>query len=210
MATSMLPPPSPRPTLGTKSPTVIVKPMHRLRYLVVKVECTDRNKLLFDLAYTFANFEYDVYHRTVDSDGNTAFLEFYVRHRFYKVQWEKDNIIALKHLLKVAIQSRFPKRLKMHVHLSTSSKHLIVFMQKLKESMLNIIKAKVRTCANAKNQVHTFYILAANSTVPCNTEVEAVCKRVDGGITLARECNSLSQDSGDSEAYVAVLCIPLG
>ena len=114
--------------------------MARLGYWVVKVECKDRNKLLFDLACTFADLDYDVYHGTVDNDGKTAFLEFYVRPRFHEVEWDEDRVMTLKYLLEAAIQRRFPRGLKVHVHLSTKPGYLTAFMQGLKQSMLCITR----------------------------------------------------------------------
>ena len=49
-------------------------------YSVVTVSCRDRPKLLFDVVCTLHDMDYVVFHGTVDTAGNQARQEFYVRH----------------------------------------------------------------------------------------------------------------------------------
>ncbi|KAH7293223.1 hypothetical protein KP509_28G016500 [Ceratopteris richardii] len=49
-------------------------------YSVVSIECRDRPKLFFDTLCTLTDMQYVVFHATIDSDGEKAFQEYYIRH----------------------------------------------------------------------------------------------------------------------------------
>ncbi len=46
------------------------------------IRCRDRNKLLFDTVCTLADLNYDVYHATINSHGEMASQEFYIKPRY--------------------------------------------------------------------------------------------------------------------------------
>ncbi|RZR96623.1 hypothetical protein BHM03_00025677 [Ensete ventricosum] len=76
------------------------------RYSVVSVQCRDRPKLLFDVVCTLTEMEYVVFHGTVDTDGDLAHQEFYVRHNDgspISSEAEKQRVIQS---LKAAIERR--------------------------------------------------------------------------------------------------------
>nr|KJB20827.1 hypothetical protein B456_003G167200 [Gossypium raimondii] len=50
-------------------------------YSVVNVQCKDRTKLLFDVVCTLTDMQYVVFHATIKTSGDKAYLEFYIRHR---------------------------------------------------------------------------------------------------------------------------------
>lgn len=63
-----------------KSPIVSVQNLPKRGYSVVNLQCKDRLKLLFDVVCTLTDMAYIVFHAAIRTVGETAFLEFYVRH----------------------------------------------------------------------------------------------------------------------------------
>ncbi len=53
----------------------------QLKYWLVSIRCPDRNKLFFDTVCTLADMRYDVYHGTIDQEGENASQLYYVRQR---------------------------------------------------------------------------------------------------------------------------------
>ncbi|KAI3410233.1 AT-hook motif nuclear-localized protein [Psidium guajava] len=66
--------------LSADSPIVTVQNWTERGYSVVNVQCKDRTKLLFDVVCTLTDMEYIVFHATVNTTGDEAYLEFYIRH----------------------------------------------------------------------------------------------------------------------------------
>ncbi|CAD7701391.1 unnamed protein product [Ostreobium quekettii] len=207
-------PPSPRPVPGMgmrlphrspkhSYPEVTIKAMPRLGYWLVKVVCGDRDKLLFDIACTLADMDYDVYHGSVDcgSDGRTAYLEFYIRPRFQEVEWDEARVEILKYLLETAIQRRFPRGLKVHVQPQASQGSLGAFMQAVKEGDLCVTRAKVRRQVPGRAPGHTFYLLAADGSMPCPSQVQAACCRLGGELVLERGVDGGSSDESVGGAH---------
>lgn len=62
------------------SPIVSVQNLPKRGYSVVNLQCKDRMKLLFDVVCTLTDMAYIVFHAAIRTVGETAFLEFYVRH----------------------------------------------------------------------------------------------------------------------------------
>lgn len=52
---------------------------HQTRYTTLHVRARDRNQLLFDTVCTLSDLGVDVFHATIDADGETANLEFFVK-----------------------------------------------------------------------------------------------------------------------------------
>ena len=66
--------------LSSSSPSVSVQNWIDRSYSIVNIQCRDRPKLLFDILCTLTDMEYVVFHATVDTIGNQAYQEFYIRH----------------------------------------------------------------------------------------------------------------------------------
>ncbi|KAL0310476.1 UNVERIFIED_CONTAM: ACT domain-containing protein ACR8 [Sesamum calycinum] len=62
------------------SPVVSVQNYLQRDYSVVNIHCKDRTKLLFDVVCTLTDMEYVVFHATVDTSGDRASLEFFIKH----------------------------------------------------------------------------------------------------------------------------------
>ncbi|WOL18123.1 ACT domain-containing protein ACR8-like [Canna indica] len=66
---------------SSSSPAVSVQNWAEKGYSVVTVQCRDRSKLLFDMVCTLTDMEYVVFHGKIDTDGDLAHQEFYIRHK---------------------------------------------------------------------------------------------------------------------------------
>ncbi|XLR03708.1 ACT domain-containing protein ACR8-like [Arachis ipaensis] len=63
------------------SPLVTVQNWAERGYSVVNIQCKDRIKLLFDLVCNLTDMEYVVFHAIITTNGDQAYLEFYIRHK---------------------------------------------------------------------------------------------------------------------------------
>lgn len=93
-------------------PDVAIQHYSHLNYWLVTIRCKDRNKLFFDTVCTLSDLNYDVYHGTIDSEGETATQLYYIRPRFGDFFWDSMKATKLRVMLEAAIQRRFPKGLK--------------------------------------------------------------------------------------------------
>lgn len=84
-----------------------------LKYHLVTISCKDRNKLFFDTVCTLADMNYDVYHGTIDSEGDAASQLFYVRPRYGECTWDEARARKLAYTLECAVQRRFPRGLRL-------------------------------------------------------------------------------------------------
>lgn len=78
-------------------------------YWFVRIACIDRLKLLFDLVCTFVDLDYDVFHASLDTDGDSAIVEFYIRPRLGSAEFDEAKGHRLAEMLKHAIFRRVPK-----------------------------------------------------------------------------------------------------
>ncbi|CAA6673616.1 unnamed protein product [Spirodela intermedia] len=67
-------------SLSPSPPLVSVQNWIDRGYSIVNVQCRDRPKLLFDILCTLTDMEYVVFHGTIDTVGDRAYQEFYIRH----------------------------------------------------------------------------------------------------------------------------------
>jgi UTP:GlnB (protein PII) uridylyltransferase len=65
---------------ASPTPAVSVQSWAERGYSVVTVQCRDRPKLLFDVVCTLTDMDYVVFHGTIDTTGDQAHQEFYIRH----------------------------------------------------------------------------------------------------------------------------------
>lgn len=60
--------------LSADSPVVTVQNLAEKGYSVINVQCKDRNKLLFDIVCTLTDMDYIVFHATINTTGDRAYL----------------------------------------------------------------------------------------------------------------------------------------
>eukprot|EP00983_Pelagomonas_calceolata_P091895 1157601-Pelagomonas_calceolata.AAC.8 len=64
---------------------------------------------------TLADLDYDVYHASVDIEGDWVEQQYYVRTRFGDCAWNVHKAARLRYMLEASIQRRHPKGIKVHI-----------------------------------------------------------------------------------------------
>ncbi|KAD1612197.1 hypothetical protein E3N88_42551 [Mikania micrantha] len=75
-------------------------------YSVVNIQCKDRPRLLFDVVCTLTDMQYVVFHATINTRQDGAYLEFFIRHADgspFRSEPEKQRVIMC---LKAAVERR--------------------------------------------------------------------------------------------------------
>ncbi|KAK9860410.1 hypothetical protein WJX84_010817 [Apatococcus fuscideae] len=156
-------------------------------YWLVTIKCKDRNKLLFDTVCTLADMDYDVYHATIDSQKGLAHQEYYIKPRYGGTAWNAARAVKLAAMMESAIQRRFPKGLKVHVHSADRFGCLSSLARVLKDANLSVTRAKVKTYALSSSSGHTFCVMDASGAPPDRSKVEKACAQIGGKLVDAGE-----------------------
>ncbi|GFR46780.1 hypothetical protein Agub_g8410 [Astrephomene gubernaculifera] len=151
-----------------------------LNYWLVTIRCRDRNKLFFDTVCTLADMNYDIYHATIDSEGDAASQLFYVRPRYGECIWDERRAAKLRYMLESAVQRRFPRGTKVCVH-STDRSALVQLFSALSSGGFWITRADVRTHQDAA--VFEFTITDTRGHLPEQAHVQRICEHVGGVMT---------------------------
>ncbi|KAD5508279.1 hypothetical protein E3N88_15982 [Mikania micrantha] len=93
-------------THGRYSPLISVQNYSEREYSVVNIQCKDRPRLLFDVVCTLTDMQYVVFHATINTRQDGAYLEFFIRHADgspFRSEPEKQRVIMC---LKAAVERR--------------------------------------------------------------------------------------------------------
>ncbi|CAL9757260.1 unnamed protein product [Musa acuminata subsp. burmannicoides] len=158
------------------SSSVSVQNCVERRYSVVSVQCRDRPKLLFDVVCTLTEMEYVVFHGTVDTDGDLAHQEFYVRHNDgtpISSEAEKQRVIQS---LKAAIERRTSEGTRLELYMEDRPGLLSDVTRTFRENGLLVTRAEVATKAGMASNV--FYVSDAGGETADPKAIEAVRRRI--------------------------------
>ncbi|KAG6416290.1 hypothetical protein SASPL_123717 [Salvia splendens] len=125
-------------------PLVLVQNYLEKDYSVVSIHCKDRNKLLFDVVCTLTDMGYVVFHATVDTSGDRASLEFFIRHMDgtpINSEAEKQRVILC---IVAAIKRRASQVLSLFLYTSEKDYFIVVFEQIVKGNVVLINSQGVR------------------------------------------------------------------
>ncbi|KAG2318531.1 hypothetical protein Bca4012_055257 [Brassica carinata] len=142
------------------SPTVLVQNLPKRGYSVVNLQCKDRMKLLFDVVCTLTDMAYVVFHAAVRTVGETAFLEFYVRHSDGHPVSSEPERQRLVQCLQAAVERRTVKGLRLELCTVDRPGLLAEVTRVLRENGLNIARAEISTKEGIARNV--FYVTDAN------------------------------------------------
>ncbi|CAG9463082.1 unnamed protein product [Pedinophyceae sp. YPF-701] len=162
-------------------PDVQITFSDRQNYWEVLVQCADRPKLLFDATCTLADLQMDIFHATVDTDGNDACLEYYVRPRMGDAGFDRAQADRLAAQLERAITRRFPKGLKLDVQACDRKELLPELLQQLKRAGLSVTRAKVVEGPGGSGaMLHRFYLMRDDGGFPSRQRIKEACMGVGG------------------------------
>ncbi|XP_040990315.1 ACT domain-containing protein ACR8-like [Juglans microcarpa x Juglans regia] len=162
--------------LGSDSPVVTVQNWAERGYSVVNVQCKDRSKLLFDIVCTLTDMEYVVFHATVNTAGDVAYLEFYIRHRDgtpISSEPERQRVIQC---LKAAIERRESKGVRLELFAADRQGLLADVTRTFRENGLNVTRAEVSTQRDMA--LNFFYVTDAIGNPADPKLIEAVRQRI--------------------------------
>ncbi|KAM0945491.1 putative [Protein-PII] uridylyltransferase [Dioscorea sansibarensis] len=156
-------------------------------YSVINIQCRDRPKLLFDVVCVLTNMNYVVFHGTVNTDGDKAHQEFYVRSSDGKIigtEEEKERVVKT---LRSGIERRAEKGLRLEICAEERQGLLADVTRVLRENGLSITMAEVMRMEE-KVVRSVFYVDDVAGCALVNDKViEMVKERMGNGSLKVRE-----------------------
>ncbi|XP_008804003.2 ACT domain-containing protein ACR8-like [Phoenix dactylifera] len=169
--------PSPSPT--AQPPSVSVQNWIERGYSIVTVQCRDRPKLVFDIVCTLTDMEYVVFHGTIDTDGDRALQEFYIRHKDgspISSEAERQRVIQC---LQAAIERRASEGLRVELCTVDRPGLLADITRTFRENGLFVTRAEVSTKGDMASNF--FYVIDAAGKAADHDAIEAVRQRIGTG-----------------------------
>ena len=162
-----------------------------LRYWLVTIVCGDRNKLFFDTVCTLADMNYDVYHGTIDSEGDVASQLFYVRPRYGEAIWDEHRAHKLKYMLESSVQRRFPRGSKLHVE--ANERCLPHHFTSLSVNGFSITRAEANL-THQDNAVYNLSLTDVSGKIPTTEALQQALTAAGG--CLVEDLDLLTSPSG--------------
>ncbi|XP_065858052.1 ACT domain-containing protein ACR8 [Euphorbia lathyris] len=147
-----------KPILGfnADSPVVTVQNWVERGYSVVNVQCKDRMKLLFDVVCTLTDMDYVVYHATIKTASDKAYLEFYIKHSDgtpINSEPERHRVIQC---LQAAVERRASEGVRLELCTSDRQGLLADVTRTFRENGLNVTRAEISTSTDTA--LNVFYV----------------------------------------------------
>ncbi|OAY56626.1 ACT domain-containing protein ACR8 [Manihot esculenta] len=141
------------------SPVVTVQNWVEREYSVINVQCKDRMKLLFDVVCTLTDMEYVVFHATINTAGDRAYLEFYIKHTDgtpISSEPERQRVIQC---LQAAVERRASEGVRLELCTPDRQGLLADVTRTFRENGLNVTRAEISTTSEMAANV--FYVTDA-------------------------------------------------
>lgn len=149
-------------------------------YSIVNVQCRDRPKLLFDIVCTLTDMEYVVFHGTINTTGDRASQEFYIRHSDgspISSEAERQRVIQC---LQAAIDRRSSEGLRLELCAADPGQGLLAEATRtFRENGLSVTRAELSTKGDLA--VNVFYVTDAAGDPVERKTIEAVIERIGAG-----------------------------
>ncbi|KAK7366829.1 hypothetical protein VNO80_08828 [Phaseolus coccineus] len=158
------------------SPVVTVQNWAGRGYSVVNVQCKDRTKLLFDVVSNLTDMEYDVFHATINTNDDRAYLEFYIRHKDgtpINSEPERQRVIQC---LKAAVERRASEGVRLELCKEDRQGLLAEVMRTFRENGLNVTRAEISTVGNMATNI--FYVTDAVGNPADSKIIESVRQKI--------------------------------
>ncbi|KAL4325586.1 hypothetical protein GQ457_11G023300 [Hibiscus cannabinus] len=167
------------------SPVVTVQNWAERGYSVVNVQCKDRTKLLFDVVCTLTDMQYVVFHATINTAGNKAYLEFYIRHidgSPISSEPERHRVIQC---LQAAVERRASEGVWLELCTSDRQGLLADVTRTFRENGLNVTRAEISTTKDMA--LNGFYVTDAMGNVADPIIIEGVRQKIGLGDLKVKE-----------------------
>ncbi|XP_073302429.1 ACT domain-containing protein ACR8-like [Primulina huaijiensis] len=188
-----------KPIIKTSGDSPIVSVQNYLErdYSVVNIQSKDRTKLLFDVICTLTDMEYVVFHATVDTTGDRASLEFFMRHMDgtpISSEAEKQRVVLC---LRAAIERRASQGVRLELCTSDRKGLLADVTRTFRENGLNVTRAEISTAVETAHNV--FYVTDALGNVPDSKIIESVRQRIGLSNLKVKELPFICHQKGEKE-----------
>ncbi|KAH9613330.1 hypothetical protein KSS87_019817 [Heliosperma pusillum] len=157
-------------------PEVSVQNWNERGYSVVNVQCKDRPKLLFDVVCTLTDMEYVVFHATIDTRGNRAYLEFYIKHSDgtpISSDAERQRVVQC---IQAAIQRRASQGVRLEFYAEDRPCLLADVNRTFRENGLNVVRAEISTTGDMA--LNIFYVTDVEGYTPDSKTIDAVREKI--------------------------------
>ncbi|XP_051130087.1 ACT domain-containing protein ACR8-like [Andrographis paniculata] len=180
-------------------PDVLVQNDLQRDYSVVNIHCKDRIKLLFDVVCTLTDMEYVVFHATVDTSGDEASLEFFIKHMDgtpISSEAEKQRVILC---LQAAIKRRASQGVRLELCASDREGLLADVTRTFRENGLNVTMAEIST--KLDRAVNIFYVTDASGNPGDPKMIESVRRMIGFSNLIVKELPSIRhRPKGDRQS----------
>ncbi|KAF0918779.1 hypothetical protein E2562_026159 [Oryza meyeriana var. granulata] len=154
-------------------------------YSVVTVQCRDRPKLLFDVVCTLTDMDYVVFHGTIDTTGDQAHQEFYIRHADGSPIRSEAERQRVSQCLQDAIERRSLEGVRLELCTADRPGLLSDVTRTFRENGLLVAQAEVSTKGDMASNV--FYVTDAAGNTVNQSAIDAVRQRVGMDCLVAKE-----------------------
>nr|GMD79912.1 ACT domain-containing protein ACR8-like [Ipomoea batatas]GME21641.1 ACT domain-containing protein ACR8-like [Ipomoea batatas] len=166
-------------------------------YSVVNIQCKDRTKLLFDVVCTLTDMQYVVFHATLNTAGDRASLEFFIRHTDgtpISSDAEKQRVILC---LQAAIERRASEGTRLELCTSDRQGLLADVTRTFRENGVNVTRAEISTMGETATNV--FYVTDASGNPADPKMIEAVRQKVGLGALKVKELPTINHQKAEEE-----------
>lgn len=154
-------------------------------YSVVNVQCEDRPKLLFDVVCTLTDMEYVVFHASINTTGDKAYLEFYIRHTDGTPISSEPERHRLIQCLQAAIERRASEGIRLELCTSDRQGLLTDVTRTFRENGLNVTRAEISTAMGMAMNV--FHVTDATRNLVDPKSIESVRQKIGLGNLKVKE-----------------------
>ncbi|XP_059308175.1 ACT domain-containing protein ACR8-like [Lycium ferocissimum] len=188
-----------KPVIRTSDDTPIVSVLNCLEkgYSVVNIQCKDRTKLLFDVVCTLTDMQYVVFHATIDSAGDRAYLEFFIRHTDgtpISSDAEKQRVILC---LQAAIERRASEGVRLELCTGDKQGLLADVTRTFRENGLNVTRAEISTTGDSA--LNIFYITDARGNPADSVIIESVREQIGWNDLKVKELPLINHQKVDRD-----------
>ncbi|KAI3727536.1 hypothetical protein L6452_16152 [Arctium lappa] len=184
-------------TSGKYSPTVSVQNCLEKGYSVLNIQCKDRPKLLFDVVCTLTDMQYVVFHATINTTEDGAYLEFFIRHADgspISSEAEKHRVTLC---LRAAIERRASEGVRLELRKADKPGLLAEVTRTFRENALNVTRAEINTSNGTA--VNIFYVTDALGYRVDSKIIESVRERIGSDYLRVKELPSTNHQKGEKE-----------
>ncbi|KAM7257128.1 hypothetical protein ACFE04_012869 [Oxalis oulophora] len=145
-------------------------------YSVVNVQSKDRTKLLFDVICTLTDMDYIVFHATINTSEETAYLEFYIRHKDgtpISSEPERERVIQC---LQASVERRTSEGVRLELCAPDTQGLLADVTRTFRENGLNVTRAEIST--SRETAMNVFYVTDAFKNRADSNLIESVRQKI--------------------------------